>query len=120
MSYTRTVRSGGALPWLFQRISGVYLAVILFVHVIMLHVQIEGELNWQAVAERASTPMWKMINISFLIVALFHGLYGLWIVLDDYIHAGWARVLIFSCISVVALVFTTYGIITMMTFHLGG
>jgi succinate dehydrogenase / fumarate reductase membrane anchor subunit len=114
------VKSGGALPWLFQRVSGVYLAVVLFVHVIMLHVQIEGEVSWDAVAERASTPMWKMINISFLIVALFHGLYGLWIVLDDYVHAGWARVLIFSLISIVALVFTTYGIITMLTFHLGG
>jgi len=120
MAYVRNVKSGGALPWLFQRISGVYLAVVLFVHVIMLHVQIEGEVRWDAVAERASTPMWRMINVSFLIVALFHGLYGLWVVLDDYIDAGWARVLVFSVISVIALVFTIYGIITMLTFQVGG
>lgn len=118
--YKRNVRSGGALLWLFQRISGIYLAVVLFVHVILLHVMIDGEVTWDAVAERASMPMWKMINISFLLVALFHGLYGLWIVLDDYLDAGWARVLIFSLISVITLVFTVYGTITMLTFHVGG
>ncbi|MFO7915124.1 MAG: succinate dehydrogenase, hydrophobic membrane anchor protein [Candidatus Krumholzibacteriales bacterium] len=118
--YKRNVRSGGALLWLFQRISGIYLAVILAVHVILLHVMIDGEVTWAAVAERASSPMWKMINISFLLVALFHGLYGLWIVLDDYLDAGWARVLIFSLISVITLVFAVYGTITMLTFHVGG
>jgi len=118
--YKRNVRSGGALLWLFQRISGIYLAVVLFVHVILLHVMIDGEVTWDAIAERASTPMWKMINISFLLVALFHGLYGLWIVLDDYVDAGWARVLIFSVISVITLVFTIYGTITMLTMTVGG
>jgi succinate dehydrogenase hydrophobic membrane anchor protein len=118
--YKRNVRSGGALLWLFQRISGIYLAVVLFVHVILLHVMIDGEVSWGTVAERASSPMWKMINISFLAVALFHGLYGLWIVLDDYVDTGWARVLIFSVISVIGLVFTIYGTITMLTLHVGG
>ncbi|MBD3179119.1 MAG: succinate dehydrogenase, hydrophobic membrane anchor protein [Candidatus Latescibacteria bacterium] len=118
--YKRNVRSGGALLWLFQRISGVYLAIVLFVHVILLHVMIDGDVNWGAVAERASSPMWKMINISFLVVALFHGLYGLWIVLDDYINAGWARILVFSLISVITLVFTIYGTITMLTLQVGG
>lgn len=118
--YKRNVRSGGALLWLFQRISGIYLAVVLFTHVVLLHVMIDGEVTWDAIAERASTPMWKMINISFLLVALFHGLYGLWIVLDDYVDAGWARVLIFSVISVITLVFTIYGTITMLTMTVGG
>jgi succinate dehydrogenase / fumarate reductase membrane anchor subunit len=81
---------------------------------------IDGDVNWGAVAERASSPMWKMINISFLVVALFHGLYGLWIVLDDYINAGWARILVFSLISVITLVFTIYGTITMLTLQVGG
>lgn len=120
MIYKRNVRSGGALLWLFQRVSGIYLAVVLFVHVIMLHVLIKGELNWGAVAERASTPMWRTLNTSFLVVALFHGLYGLWIVLDDYLDRGWLRILVFSLISVVALVFTIYGAITMLTFRAGG
>ncbi len=120
MSYRTTVRSGGAIPWLFQRITGVYLAVILFIHVVNLHVLIKTDLNYAAIAERVATPMWKTINLSFLVVALFHGLYGLWIVLGDYIHKSWARVAIYSIISIIALVFTIFGALTMITFRYGG
>ncbi|HSG27578.1 MAG TPA: hypothetical protein VLA34_03785, partial [Candidatus Krumholzibacterium sp.] len=77
MEYRENARSGGALPWLLQRISGVYLAIILFVHVLNLHVLIGEEISYAAIAERVATPLWKTINISFLITALFHGLYGL-------------------------------------------
>lgn len=120
MKYRETVTSGGALLWFFQRVTGIYLAVVLFLHVIMTHVLIKGEIDFEAVAERAATPLWKTINISFLVVALFHGLYGLWIVLDDYIHKDWARVLIFGVLSVTALIFVTLGILTMLTFRPGG
>ncbi|MBU8922528.1 MAG: succinate dehydrogenase, hydrophobic membrane anchor protein [Bacteroidales bacterium] len=120
MKYRETTRSGGALPWLFQRISGVYLAVVLFVHVVNLHILIDGEIGYAAIAERVATPLWKTINISFLIVALFHGLYGLWIVLEDYIHIGWLRVLIYSVIATIALVFAIFGTLTMITFQYGG
>jgi succinate dehydrogenase / fumarate reductase membrane anchor subunit len=118
--YKENVRSGGALLWFFQRVTGIYLAVVLFLHVIMLHVLLKEELSFSAIAERVSTPLWKTINISFLVVALFHGLYGLWIVLGDYIHRGWARVLIFGLISIIALISVTLGILTMLPFQAGG
>lgn len=120
MKYRETVRSGGALLWLFQRVTGIYLAFVLFLHVIMLHVSLKEELSFSAIADRVSAPMWKTINITFLVVALFHGLYGLWIVLDDYVHKNWARVLLFSVISIVALIFVTLGILTMIPFQAGG
>ncbi len=96
MNYDIQARSGGALWWFFHRLSGLYLAVVLFIHVLLLHVMIEGELEFDTIADRVATPGWKTLNISFLVVALAHGLYGLWIVLDDYIHKGWARILIWS------------------------
>lgn len=120
MKYRESGRSGGALPWLLQRISGIYLAVILLVHVLYLHVFIEGEISYAAIAHRVATPLWKTINLSFLVVALFHGLYGLWIVLEDYIHKDWLRVLVYGVIVTVALVFTVYGALTMLTFQYGG
>ena len=33
MSNRGNIRSGGAMLWLFQRITGVYLAVVLFAHI---------------------------------------------------------------------------------------
>ncbi len=120
MKYKEAVRSGGALGWFFQRVSGVYLAIVLFLHVIMLHVVLTEELSFAAIKDRVATPMWKTIDISFLIIALFHGLYGLWIVLDDYVHRGWMRVFIFSVISIFALAWVILGIITILPFHPGG
>ncbi len=120
MKYRQTVTSGGALPWLLQRISGVYLAVILLIHVINLHVLLDGEVSFAAISERVATPMWKTLNISFLVIALFHGLYGLWVVLEDYIHKGWMRILIYSVIAAIAVVFTIFGTLTMITFQHGG
>ena len=87
---------------------------------LLLHVLMKEDLSFGAIAERVSTPLWKTINISFLIVALMHGLYGLWIVLGDYIHREWMRTLIWCCIAVIALVFIIYGALTMITFEYGG
>jgi succinate dehydrogenase / fumarate reductase membrane anchor subunit len=120
MRYRETVRSGGALLWFFQRLSGVFLAVVLFLHVYILHVALKDELAFHAIADRVATPFWKMIDISFLIVALFHGLYGAWIVFDDYIHRGWMRITIFSILSIVALLAVTLGILTILPFQAGG
>lgn len=119
MRYRENVRSGGALMWLFQRVTGVFLAVVLFAHVWLLHYLIQGELNFAAVADRLATPLWKTIDISFLVVALFHGLYGLWIVLDDYLHRGWVRIVIYSAISIVALAALTLGVLTILPFKGG-
>jgi succinate dehydrogenase / fumarate reductase membrane anchor subunit len=120
MKYRESVRSGGAILWFIQRITGVYLAVVLFLHIFLLHGLLEGELRFDAVAERVATPMWKTIDISFLVIALFHGLYGLWVVLDDYFHRGWIRVILFSVISIVALLAVTLGILTILPFQAGG
>lgn len=120
MQYNDTIRSGGALWWFLHRLSGLYLAVVLFIHVLLLHVLMKEEITFDAIAERVSTPLWKTINISFLAVALAHGLYGLWIILDDYVHAGWARILIWGAIAVIGLVFVIYGSLTMISFQYGG
>ena len=120
MKYRESVRSGGALLWYFQRVSGVFLAVVLFLHVYMLHVALKEELTFAAVAGRVATPLWKTIDVSFLVVALFHGLYGAWIVLDDYIHKGWMRTTLFGVISIVALIAVTLGVLTIIPFQAGG
>jgi succinate dehydrogenase / fumarate reductase membrane anchor subunit len=120
VKYRENATSGGAVLWLFQRVSGVFLAGVLFAHVWVLHYLLRQDLTFAAVAERIATPLWKTIDISFLVVALFHGLYGLWIVLDDYIHWGWARVFIYSAISAAALIAVVLGILTILPFQAGG
>jgi succinate dehydrogenase / fumarate reductase membrane anchor subunit len=119
MMHRENVRSGGAVLWLFQRVSGVYLAAVLFAHVWLLHYLLREDLTFAAVADRVATPLWKTIDISFLVVALFHGLYGLWIVLEDYIHWGWARIILYSAIAIVAIIALVLGVLTILPFQGG-
>ena len=119
MTYREDATSGGTLFWFFQRVTGVYLAVVLFAHVWVLHYLIGEEVTFAGVAERVATPLWKTIDISFLVVALFHGLYGLWIVLDDYIHWGWARIILYSAIAIVAIIALVLGVLTILPFQGG-
>jgi len=119
MMYRENVRSGGAVLWLFQRVTGLYLAFVLFAHVWLLHYLLREDLNFAAVSDRIATPLWKTIDISFLVVALFHGLYGLWVVLEDYIHWGWARIILYSAISIVAIIALVLGILTILPFQGG-
>jgi succinate dehydrogenase / fumarate reductase membrane anchor subunit len=120
MGYNETVRSGGALWWFLHRLSGLFLAAVLFIHVLNLHVLMKEEISYAAIAQRVATPLWKTINLSFLIVALMHGLYGLWVILGDYIHREWLRIFIWCAIAVIGLIFTVYGSLTMISFQYGG
>lgn len=120
MTYREDATSGGTLLWFFQRVTGVYLAVVLFAHVWVLHYLLNEDVTFAGIAARVATPLWKTIDISFLVVALFHGLYGLWIVLDDYIHWGWARLIIYGAISMVAIIAVVLGVLTILPFQGGG
>jgi succinate dehydrogenase / fumarate reductase membrane anchor subunit len=86
----------------------------------MTHVLVTGELDFSDVAARVATPFWKTLDISFLVIALFHGLYGVWVVLDDYIHAQWLRSLIYSVIAILGVLLTTLGALTLISFNPGG
>ena len=43
-----------------------------------------GNLTYQAILSRISNPLWQAIDISFLLVALYHGLNGLRNIVLDY------------------------------------
>jgi succinate dehydrogenase / fumarate reductase membrane anchor subunit len=120
VKYNEKVKSGGALFWFLHRLTGLYLALVLFIHVLYLHVLMKEELSYGAIAERVASPLWKTLNLSFLVVALLHGLYGLWIILGDYVHRDWIRIFIWSVIAIIGLIFVIFGSLTMITFQYGG
>jgi succinate dehydrogenase / fumarate reductase membrane anchor subunit len=81
-----------ALAWYLQRITGALLLVLLVAHFWVEHFMTaglrRGELNYQAILGRISNPVWQFIDISFLIIALAHGLNGLRGIVLDYSRLG--------------------------------
>lgn len=77
-----------ALHWYAQRITGALLLLLLIAHFWVEHFAtaslLRGELDYRAIEGRIRTPAWQAIDISFLAVALYHGLSGLRNIVLDY------------------------------------
>jgi succinate dehydrogenase hydrophobic membrane anchor protein len=112
MRRDQAIRSGDSFWWFFQRISGVALIVLLLLHFLVMH--FVGDLSFTHVSERVNMPLWKVIDILFLVLALGHGLYGIWIVTGDYLHLAWVRILVFCGISLGGMGLLVVGLVTLL------
>ncbi len=77
--------------WLWQRISGIGLEVLLAIHLVEGHLR---PLTFEALQSRLNTLQWRFIDGILLLLAVSHGLNGLWQIAKDYLHSEtWKRVL---------------------------
>ena len=111
----RGIGSGGALGWFFQRVTGILLAPILIIHLLTMHRWTSHGLPWDQVATRLANPYWKVLEIFFLVFALYHGLNGLYAIIGDYVRKpGW-RLVIFGAACVVGVVLLAFGLVTVFS-----
>jgi succinate dehydrogenase / fumarate reductase membrane anchor subunit len=86
------VNMRSVIEWYLQRITGALLLVLLAAHFWVEHFMSaplrRGELTYELILERIRNPVWQFIDISFLLVALYHGLNGLRNILLDYSRIG--------------------------------
>lgn len=77
-----------ALDWYLQRITGGLLLVLLAAHFWVEHFMSapvrHGQLTYEVVVARLSNPAWRIVDIAFLLVALYHGLNGVRNIVLDY------------------------------------
>ena len=102
----------GAVTWLLQRISAVVLFILMIVHFITYHFISTRAYSWQTVVEKMQSPWFNLMQFLFLIFALYHGLFGVWMVTEDYIHNKHWRILIFSLILLVGVGLLFVGVLT--------
>jgi succinate dehydrogenase hydrophobic anchor subunit len=78
--------------WYVQRITGALLVILLAAHFWVEHfmnkTMLRGDLSYENILSRISNPVWQAIDISFLIVALIHGLNGLRNIILDFSKVG--------------------------------
>ncbi|HEY8469063.1 MAG TPA: succinate dehydrogenase hydrophobic membrane anchor subunit [Longimicrobiales bacterium] len=77
--------------WFFMRISGVILLGLAVFHLFWMHAVIGvDQIDFDVVAQRWTNPLWRLYDLFLLAFALTHGMNGLRIIVDDYVHkAGW-------------------------------
>lgn len=106
----------GIKRWFYQRITGIFLVILLLVHFTIMHFIGSGETNYQTVAPRLASPYWKTFDLAFLVFALYHGMAGLWVVIDDYVHNDGWRIFIYSLLVLVGAILLILGTLTIVTF----
>lgn len=111
--------SGGSNAWVLQRISGLLLVVALFLHYLFLHFLNGGDVTWNEVTTRLASPLFKTIDLIFLVSVLFHAGQGLVINIHDYIHRPAPRVILVSLAWLLMIVLLITGTVTIVTLEPG-
>jgi len=106
----------GTKRWFYQRITGIFLVVFLIAHFTIMHFIGTGKIDYQTIAPRLASPLWKTFDLAFLVFALYHGMAGLWVIIEDYVHKDGWRIFIYSLIILAGTLLLIIGGLTIITF----
>ena len=98
--------------WLFMRISGILLVVLVLGHLFIMNILDGGvqRINFAFVAGRWSNPFWQVWDLSMLWLAQIHGTNGLRTIINDYTRRDqsrfWLKVVLYTASIAVILLGT--------------
>ncbi len=103
--------------WYFFRVSGLLLVFLACGHLFITHyLNVPSETVFDFVANRWANPLWRLFDLLLLIMAVWHGIFGMRTVVIDWIRSpGW-RLVLTSLAWVLGIVFTAMGALTIFTF----
>ena len=88
-SYGRLRPTGGLelWSWVFMRASGLLLLFLALGHLILMHlVHTVDEIDYAFVAGRYAWWFWRGYDLLMLLLAMVHGVNGVRVIIDDYLH----------------------------------
>ncbi len=111
----RGIGSGGVMSWFLQRFTGIVLTPVLLIHLFAMHRYHEHGLAWQDVTGLMANPYWKVLEITFLILALYHALNGLYAIFQDYVKNSGLRATLFSVVLLAGIALFVFGLVTVLS-----
>jgi len=105
---SRTTRTNFELyGWMFMRMSGVILVVLIFLHLfvnLMLGDGIKG-IDFAFVAGKYSSPYWQVADLLMLWLAMLHGTNGVRTIINDYAETDstryWLKMVLYLAFAIV-------------------
>ena len=98
--------------WIFMRMSGLLLVVLVLWHLLIMNVLDGGvqRVNFAFVAGRWSSPFWRTWDLAQLWLAELHGTNGLRVIINDYAERDttrfWLKMLLYASAFLVLLLGT--------------
>jgi succinate dehydrogenase / fumarate reductase membrane anchor subunit len=104
--------------WLFMRVSGVVLVVLVLGHLFIMNILDGGvqRINWAFVAGRWASPFWQVWDLIMLWLALLHGTNGMRMIINDYTRRDATRVWLKALLYVATTVVIALGTLVIFTF----
>ncbi|MEX1264986.1 MAG: succinate dehydrogenase hydrophobic membrane anchor subunit [Actinomycetota bacterium] len=104
--------------WLFMRISGIVLLVLAVGHTLIMHLPADGveRVDYNFVADRWASPLWRTWDWMMLTLALIHGINGLRNVTLDYVRKPGVRFTMNMVFYVLGFTLFVLGTIIVVTF----
>ena len=104
--------------WLYMRISGVLLVVLIFGHLFINLMTNTGisQLDFAFVAGKFATPFWQWWDVAMLWLALIHGANGMRTIVNDYVSGPKVRTALIWAIGLAAGILILLGTLVVFTF----
>jgi succinate dehydrogenase / fumarate reductase membrane anchor subunit len=104
--------------WLFLRVSGLLLVVLVLGHLYVLTILDGGvqRLNWAFVAGRWASPFWRLWDLALLWLGLLHGALGLRTIIHDYARTDATRLTLKMLLYVASGLVIALGTLVIFTF----
>ena len=109
------MKKTGTYGWLFQRVTGLALFALIMVHFGLMHYMGPEKRMYADVVRRLSNPLWKTFDLLILTLALYHGLNGLWGIVEDYVGRASLRVGLLVAIVTLGAVLFGLGSVTILS-----
>lgn len=121
INYNRNKGSGSKFEmfaWLFMRLSGVILIVLIFGHLFVNLMVGEGvhAIDFGFVAGKWASPFWQIWDLLMLWLAMLHGTNGVRTIINDYAEKTGTRIALKTVLYVATVVIITLGTLVIFTF----
>jgi succinate dehydrogenase / fumarate reductase membrane anchor subunit len=104
--------------WLFMRVSGVVLLVLVLGHLFIMNILDGGvhRINFAFVAGRWASPFWQVWDLLMLWLAMIHGTIGLRTIINDYTRRDGTRVALKGVLYTATAITIALGTLVIFTF----
>lgn len=119
--YSRTAGGKGnfeMFAWLFMRISGALLIVLIFTHLFVNLMVGDGihAVDFGFVAGKWASPLWQVWDLVMLWLAMLHGTNGVRVIINDYADKNSTRMALKSVLYIASVVIIVLGTLVIFTF----
>jgi len=106
------------IGWIYMRVSGVVLMVLIFGHLFVNLVAGAGvhAIDFAFVAGKWADPFWIVWDTLMLWLALIHGANGMRTVINDYASHRGLRLTLLTCVGVATVILLLLGTLVIYTF----